>query len=234
MGQPRLTGEQRKRAIVEAALPLFAEKGFEATTTKELARAAGVSEPLIYKHFPSKEALYSQIQNFTCLESDPALKKLRDLPPSTSTLVRLVYFLMRALIVQKPAGEISWELRHRLMLQSLLGDGGYARIIYQQRIVPYCVRIQSCLQAAIKKGDALKTILRKEHAATFVHHLGAWIALMTLPAEPPADYRMSSQQLCEQATFFALRGMGMTDLALERHCNPKTLARFFDEMESFS
>src|SRR5438552_13900653 len=98
MKKPRMTAEQRKLAIIEAALPLFARKGFAETTTKDLARAAGVSEPLLYKHFPSKEALYLEIQNFSCQGTDLGFRKLAGLKPSASTLVHLVYFLMRAQI----------------------------------------------------------------------------------------------------------------------------------------
>ncbi|PYM09743.1 MAG: hypothetical protein DME18_17505 [Verrucomicrobia bacterium] len=56
MIEQRLSAEERREAIVKAALPLFARKGFANTTTRELADAAGVSEALIYKHFPSKES----------------------------------------------------------------------------------------------------------------------------------------------------------------------------------
>ena len=56
---PRLSAEARKEAIVEAVQDVFAEKGFDGTTTRELAKAAGVSEALLYKHFPSKESLYA-------------------------------------------------------------------------------------------------------------------------------------------------------------------------------
>src|SRR5438876_7631280 len=117
MGQRRMSADERKRAIVVAALPLFARKGFAETTTKELARAAGVSEPLLYKHFPSKEALYLEIQNHTCKTMDPVARKLGDLEPSSSTLVYLLYYLLRALILGKPAGPIDWETRHRLMIK---------------------------------------------------------------------------------------------------------------------
>ena len=48
MFDQRLSGEQRRTAIVKAALPLFARKGFANTTTRELAEAAGVSEALNY------------------------------------------------------------------------------------------------------------------------------------------------------------------------------------------
>src|SRR5947207_10079870 len=110
-----MNAEERKQAIVEAALPLFARKGFAETTTKELAKAAGVSEPLLYKHFPSKEALYVEIQNFSCKGTETVTQKLADLEPSTSTLVHLVYFLMRALVLGRPVGTIEWDTRNRLM-----------------------------------------------------------------------------------------------------------------------
>src|ERR1041385_8911099 len=104
MRRKRMPAGDRKEAIVEAALPLFARKGSAKTTTRDLARAAGVSEPLLYKHFPSKEALFLEIQNFVCKGTDPLIQRLGDLEPSTSTLVHLVYFLMRVLILGKPAG----------------------------------------------------------------------------------------------------------------------------------
>ena len=56
---PRLSFDKRRQAIVEAVRGVFAENGFHGTTTRELARTAGVSEALLYKHFPSKESLYA-------------------------------------------------------------------------------------------------------------------------------------------------------------------------------
>src|SRR6202008_2241570 len=106
MNQQRMTAKDRKVAIVKAALPLFARKGFAETTTRELARAAGVSEPLLYKHFPGKEALSTEIQAYSCQPTDTTAQRLADLNPSASTLVHLVYFLMRAFVLGRPAGTI--------------------------------------------------------------------------------------------------------------------------------
>jgi AcrR family transcriptional regulator len=53
----RLSGEDRKARIIDSALTLFAKKGFAGTTTKEIARAAGISETLIFQHFGTKEGL---------------------------------------------------------------------------------------------------------------------------------------------------------------------------------
>ena len=64
----RLSAEERKAAIVEAAVHLFAERGFRGTTTRELAAAVGVSEPVLYQHFSAKSDLYSAIIEVICTE----------------------------------------------------------------------------------------------------------------------------------------------------------------------
>jgi AcrR family transcriptional regulator len=57
----KLPAQVRKAAIVEAAIKLFSEKGFRGTTTRELAAAVGVSEPVLYQHFATKSDLYAAI-----------------------------------------------------------------------------------------------------------------------------------------------------------------------------
>jgi AcrR family transcriptional regulator len=54
----RLSAESRRAAIIDAARVLFARNGFRGTGTSEIAAAAGCSEPMIYKHFASKQALF--------------------------------------------------------------------------------------------------------------------------------------------------------------------------------
>ncbi len=56
-----MSGGERRGAILDCAIRLFAGKGFRGTTTRELAFAAGVSEPVLYQHFPTKQALYTAI-----------------------------------------------------------------------------------------------------------------------------------------------------------------------------
>jgi AcrR family transcriptional regulator len=47
----------KKRAVVEAAVLIFAEKGYDATSTREIAVRAGVAEATIFRHFPTKKEL---------------------------------------------------------------------------------------------------------------------------------------------------------------------------------
>ncbi len=212
-----------------AALPLFARKGFAETTTKDLAKATGVSEPLLYKHFPSKEALYLEIQNFTCRGIDPSVERIMELEPSTSALVHLVYYLMRALVLGLPGGPISWDTRHRLMIKSFLEDGAFARVLYRNRFETFCSRIEACLEAATSAGDVMPGPIRKGNRARLAHHVGAWIALVHLPEEPAIDYKVSREELLHDAAWFALRGMGVTDRAIAEHLNPKALDAAFVE-----
>ncbi len=57
----RMTAEDRRGQILRGAMDLFAEKGFRGATTREIARHLGISEALMFKYFPSKEALYRAI-----------------------------------------------------------------------------------------------------------------------------------------------------------------------------
>jgi AcrR family transcriptional regulator len=54
----RLTAEQRRDSILDAALEVFARRGFHGSSIDEIAQAAGVSKALIYEHFPSKRDLH--------------------------------------------------------------------------------------------------------------------------------------------------------------------------------
>lgn len=60
----KLPAAQRRRQIIQVAMDLFSAKGFEGTTTREIARAAGVSEAIIFRHFATKEDLYAAIIDF--------------------------------------------------------------------------------------------------------------------------------------------------------------------------
>jgi AcrR family transcriptional regulator len=69
----RLPAGERRALILEAARGLFARNGFHATGTNEIASAAGCSEPIIYKHFASKQALLGAVIEECALEMRAAL-----------------------------------------------------------------------------------------------------------------------------------------------------------------
>ncbi len=66
----RLPAAERRQALVEAGMRVFSTGSYSGATTADLAREAGVSEPILYRHFASKRELY-----FACL--DEAWLRLR-------------------------------------------------------------------------------------------------------------------------------------------------------------
>ncbi len=56
--QTRYSSADRREQILEVATGLFAQQGFQGTTTKIIAENSGVTEALIFRHFASKEELY--------------------------------------------------------------------------------------------------------------------------------------------------------------------------------
>jgi TetR/AcrR family transcriptional regulator len=62
--KPRLPAEERRAAVLDTACRVFARYSYRAATTAEIAREAGVTEPILYRHFASKQALY-----LACIES---------------------------------------------------------------------------------------------------------------------------------------------------------------------
>jgi TetR/AcrR family transcriptional regulator len=59
----RLTADARRQAVLETACRVFSRSSYRGATTAEIAREAGISEPILYRHFGSKRDLY-----LACLE----------------------------------------------------------------------------------------------------------------------------------------------------------------------
>lgn len=106
--------ESRRQQIIEGALDVFARKGFEKATNKEIAEAAGIGSPgLIYHYFKDKADLFRQVIE----ERTPALQlvsqgeSLMELPPR-DVLTRFARALVET-VANRP---------HALLFKLLLGE----------------------------------------------------------------------------------------------------------------
>jgi AcrR family transcriptional regulator len=208
---------------------VFAEKGFDGTTTRELADAAGVSEGLLFKYFPHKEAIFSAMQLSCCTEQDAGrFERLKALEPSAATLVLLVHFLVSRIVGDCAAPDDEMVIQNRLMLRSLAEDGAFARLLLRKAAAEWVPKIEECVAAAVKAGETVGGHVRPGLSAWFTHHLAAMIVLHLLPSTPVVDYGESRTQLVEQAVWFTLRGIGLKEEVIKRNYSPKTVAHFDD------
>jgi len=216
MAHSRLDSDERRHAIVDAAVPLFARKGFAGTTTRELAEAAGISEALLFRHFPSKQLLYREILQQLGCQGDPALEQLASLPASTAALVGMVRFMVRRCVPGSDIDRTELDPRLRLVLHSCLEDGDYVRELSEwvlARIVPF---FAAFLDAAIAAGDVVPPPdgVSSANLFWFGHHIAAMIAIAALPGRSGVPYQGEPEALLEQASRFILRGIGMSDAVI--------------------
>jgi AcrR family transcriptional regulator len=213
MAMTRLDSDERRKAIVTAAVPLFARKGFAGTTTKELAEAAGISEALLFRHFPSKKNLYDEILRLGC-EGHPALECLAALQPSTATLVNMTHFMVGYFLLGGEVDQAELDTRLRLVLHSLLEDGEYARELFDRMFERIHPLFAASIEAATAAGDLTPNVIATANRFWFGHHLAAMIAFVFLPGRASIVYEGTLAALVEEASWFVLRGIGMKDAAI--------------------
>ena len=213
MAAIRLDGDERRKAIVLAAVPLFARKGFAGTTTRELAEAADISEALLFRHFPSKRHLYGEILRLGC-KGDPALDRLATLEPSTTTLVRMIHYMVRYFVLAGEAERTERDSRLRLVLHSFLEDGEYARELFDTIFARVHPLFAASVEAATAAGDLAGGAIASANRFWFGHHVAAMMAFAVLPGRACIAYSGAAADLIEEASRFILRGIGMPDAAI--------------------
>ena len=210
-----MTSDLRRQLILSAAKRCFARHGFAGTTTKSVAAAASISEGLLFKHFPSKSALYAEILAEEC-DADPALHRLLGLEPSTETLVVLIREMVRHFQQVADTPDQQEAQRLRLMITSHLDDGEFARLIYQKIGNLIGPVFTSSLERAVEAGDASRIGCEPLNLFWFAHHTVLMATLARLPSVPCLSYANAAnleRQVCE----FILRGIGLNETAVASH-----------------
>ena len=215
MSTLRMTSDLRRQLILSAAKRCFARNGFAGTTTKSVAAAAAISEGLLFKHFPSKAALYAEILAEEC-EADPDFAHLLGQEPSTATLVELVKGMAGHFMEVSDGSDQEEAQRLRLMTTSHLDDGEFARLLYDKIGGLIGPVFTASIESAIAAGDAARVGIDPLNLFWFAHHTVLMSALTRLPAVPCLSYGNAADlegQLCR----FILRGIGLNEAAIASH-----------------
>lgn len=109
----RLPAAQRREQLLDTAVALFAKHGFAGATTAELAKAAGVTEPIIYRHFKSKKDLFIAVIERTSDETLSAWDKVLKSAPDPARR-------LRRLLAANPMVSNKGEGIYRVIVQALM------------------------------------------------------------------------------------------------------------------
>jgi len=194
-----MTSDLRRELILAAAKRCFARTGFAGTTTKSIAAAASISEGLLFKHFPTKSALYAAILAEEC-EADPAMCTLLGLAPSTETLVILIRGMVGHFLQASETPDAEEAQRLRLMITSHLDDGEFSRLLYDKIGELIGPVFTASLQRAVEIGDASPVGREPLNLFWFAHHTVLLLMLSRLPSVPCLTYADApdlERQVCE-------------------------------------
>lgn len=143
--------ENRRAEIMDAALAVFARKGFARASNKDIAREAGITPGLIYHYFPSKDALLKAI-----IEARAPVQVIRSLAPETLNLppAKMLRLLLTQLLERVEDEQFLLLLRvylSELLYNPNLSPLGMPAI---QEGIQY---LETYLRAKIKSGELRKT-----------------------------------------------------------------------------
>ena len=218
MTKKRIPATERRARIVTAARRVFSRHGYDGAKTLQIAREANVSEALVYRHFPSKLALYRAVLRQVFAEQDERWREQGIRDAGTGGLVAAIHGFIAACVAD--ADNPDRLDTHRMTLASLAGDGSYASLIYRRSQRRNAGNMDKAYAAARAEGGLSGEPLHVPASAMFIEHVGTMLA--TIGSLPPAvqPYGLAGQDLVRQATWFCLRGIGMDDATIHRHLDP--------------
>ena len=135
----------RRDQILKGAMRIFAQKGFRGTTTREIARRLGISEALMFKYFPSKEALYRAIIQ---KRTDGSEEMFFPKEATQAKNDRQVFRSIASYLIQKNTEDPTFM---RLILYSALERHDLSKIFFENHAVERTKLLSEYIRQRIKE-----------------------------------------------------------------------------------
>lgn len=149
--QNRQIKAERKERILRHALKLFALKGFAATKISDIAKAAGMSQGLVYHYYNSKDAVFTDLIRISYHRMETAARELESLAaPPQEKMRRVVHGMVRSIEQSREVG-YRFLLLSQAAVSTAIPDDARAIIAAKGR-VHYTV-VQNILEKGIEEGS---------------------------------------------------------------------------------
>ncbi len=148
-GTPRMAAEDRRKHIVQVARHLFSQKGFDGTTTKEIAQRVGVSEAIIFRHFATKQDLYAAIldEQISSAEEISFWERIHELAAANRD--RELFEALSRRMLEKHRRDDSFL---RLLLYSALEDNRFSEMVYEARVKEFYAFLTGYIRRRTAEG----------------------------------------------------------------------------------
>lgn len=196
----RLTAAQRREKILSASMGLFARYGSAGARTRDLARAAGVSEAMVFRHFPDKDALYRAILRRKIDEAERALP-LSSLATSDEPPAQF-FGRIAANLLQRIEDDPSFM---RLLLFSALEGHPLAQAFDRARAAGLRSVVVAYLRRQARAG-VLRRLDAPVAARSFIG-LVAWFAMARMIFREPGALRVPRPRLVREVVSLFLDGV---------------------------
>src|SRR5262245_12261429 len=196
----RMRGAERREQIIDASLELFARRGFSATKTRDVARAAGVSEAMVFKLFPDKEGLYRALIERKIAEAEQVLP-LADLAGSREP-PELFFGRIASILLERIERDPSF---FRLPLFSALEGHPLAAEFDAAR----AVSVRSAIEEYLKRQERAGATRRIDpaFASRAFMALVAWFAVARTVFREPGSRRIPRSKLVREIVSVFVDGM---------------------------
>jgi len=192
-----------KEKIIQAAVKLFAEKGFKATTVRMISSEAGVSDGLLYKHFQNKEAVYQEIKDKMFEPFQDYFHQIDKLEHNEESFIKIMFFLHH-MFINVNLNEECINFCRQLFIKSLAEDGDFSKTLLSGGYGSLKEKLKLCLADSQLAYDNL------DNALWFAHHIPFTVDLFSKRFDNPlVEY--NKEALVMDSLSFTLRGLGFSE-----------------------
>lgn len=166
-----MTGDERRSQILHVAIKLFSQCGFRGTTTKEIARASGVSEAMVFRHFATKHELYNAILDRKACESNATnpFELVAEAMAAKDDAQVFYKLMLNALNKHESDPEFM-----RLLFHSALEGHELADIFVERNIVPIYKFLSAYIEQRQRDGvirsDLKPRVIVRAFVGMMIHH----------------------------------------------------------------
>lgn len=217
----RMAGGDRRLQILRVAMRLFSQRGFRGTTTREIALAAGVSEAMVFRHFATKEELYSAILDHKACVHD-TLDPLQVVADAVARRDDVAVFEGLALDALN-RHDCDPEF-HRLLLHSALEEHELAQIFWEKFVKRVYRTLRGYIRERQREGamkDVEPLVVVRAFIGMIIHHSlnnNLWDRKQQL-------LKISNKAAAREFTDILLHGVALTPRARHDKGQAKTNQR---------